>query len=127
MLFDIDHFKAYNDKHGHQAGDECLKKVAGKVAAAARRPLDFAGRYGGEEFIVLLSDTDNRIAKEIAEKIRRSVSVLGNEDMKVTISIGISSRVLSSYPEQELLALIKKADSNLYTAKRDGKNRSVFE
>lgn len=132
MLVDIDFFKAYNDQHGHQAGDECLRKVAQVVGMAARRPLDFAGRYGGEEFILLLYDVDPDKATELAENLRRNVagariphraSSLGSV---VTVSVGVAS-VLPAETSRSLSGVIQLADQSLYQAKSSGRDRVVVQ
>ncbi len=126
-MVDIDHFKAFNDTYGHQAGDECLKKVALEIARSAKRPADLAARYGGEEFIILLPDTDIQGATEIAEKLRIAIEVLGTPHAHssaasvVTVSVGATALV----PEQgtEPTRLVRLVDKGLYAAKHDGRNR----
>jgi len=126
-MVDIDHFKAYNDNYGHQAGDDCLKKVAAVVAGSVKRPADLAARYGGEEFMVVLPDIDIRGAVELGERLRIAVEVLGVPHVHssaasvVTISVGAASLV----PEHgmEPSHIIKLVDTALYAAKRSGRNR----
>ncbi len=129
LLVDIDHFKSYNDQLGHQAGDDCLRRVARCLeATACRRPGDLVARYGGEEFAVILPGTDRFGAIDVAERLRDAVQMLqlphpGSPVGLVTISIGVAAthRVGDWANEpNELLAL---ADRELYRAKQAGRNR----
>ena len=115
VMIDIDHFKEYNDTHGHVAGDEALKKTA-ELLQASLRGNDVVFRYGGEEFALCLDKANKRCADMVAERVRSSVELY----LPVTISMGISS-----YPEdgKDMDALIKKADGALYQAKESGRNR----
>ena len=121
---DVDHFKQFNDMHGHQAGDMVLCRIA-EILQKCIRMSDVVARYGGEEFVVLLPDTIKEDARELAERIRVAIEshpFPGGETQpggKLTISIG-----LSSFPEdgRETGALIQRADSALYAAKRSGRN-----
>jgi len=124
ILLDIDHFKKFNDRFGHQAGDAVLKGVAAALKGAVRS-FDIAARYGGEEFAVILPETTEEAAREIAERIRRSVSMypFASEDgksVRVTASVGIATA-----PENGSTpaALIKQADAALYHSKEEGRNR----
>lgn len=126
ILFDVDFFKKYNDKYGHQTGDECLRLVAKEVSRTASRPGDMAARYGGEEFVLILAETDQEGACWVADRIRQNLSALkiphDDSDYKhVTISCGVVSVV----PDEELSAekLVKSADIALYIAKEQGRNR----
>ncbi|XUJ36586.1 GGDEF domain-containing protein [Bradyrhizobium japonicum] len=99
LFVDVDHFKLFNDRHGHQSGDECLRAVADVVSRHAVRPLDLASRYGGEEFALILPDMDCDAACAIAEEIRRAVMALriahgavGAGD-HVTLSVGVASHI----------------------------------
>ncbi|HYD81127.1 MAG TPA: diguanylate cyclase [Paucimonas sp.] len=134
LMCDIDCFKAYNDRHGHLAGDDCLKQVAAILRANLRRPADIAARYGGEEFALILPGTGRTGALAVAEACRRQVEALAlpNPDAAgvdapgggvVTLSIGFASRV----PSAEITAanLIGLADRALYDAKELGRNRVV--
>jgi diguanylate cyclase (GGDEF)-like protein len=117
LLIDIDYFKAFNDNAGHQAGDECLRRVAQALQSSVHRAPDLVCRYGGEEFVVLLPDTDRDSGHRIAESLRRSVADLGI----VTISVGVASEV----PPRDASGaeeLIGRADAALYEAKRGGRN-----
>jgi diguanylate cyclase (GGDEF)-like protein len=121
LMLDVDHFKKYNDNHGHQAGDEVLARI-GAVLRNSIRPYDCASRYGGEEFLVMLSGTSLDAAKESAERIRKQVRAEQFEAEPVTISIGVAE-----YPSQGDTAksVIGRADAALYEAKRAGRDRVV--
>ena len=119
LMIDIDAFKPYNDAHGHQAGDECLRHVGALLAELLHRAGDLVARYGGEEFAVLLPETDAGHARQVAEMLRERVAAAA----QVTISIGLSTIV----PELATAAfvLVADADAALYEAKRSGRNRVV--
>jgi diguanylate cyclase (GGDEF)-like protein len=123
-MIDIDHFKLLNDRHGHAAGDEALRK-AGEVLRSSLRSVDIVGRYGGEEFCVMLPDTSPEVARQSAERIRKSVedSVLmaGNVRVPLTLSIGISGMPVRD--DTSLQQLLDSADNALYRAKSAGRNR----
>ena len=121
LYLDIDDFKRINDTKGHVYGDKVLFEVAA-ILDGSIRDSDLAGRYGGEEFMVIFSDADAQKAAGIAERIRASIEkkFIG-EDLKITVSGGIKQ-----YQGEELTDLIKAADENLYKAKRAGKNQIVF-
>ncbi|MDR2187431.1 MAG: diguanylate cyclase [Azonexus sp.] len=128
VMCDVDHFKKFNDTYGHQAGDECLRRVAGAIATSLERGSDVAARYGGEEFVVLLPETPLGGALIVAEKIRRAVQTLNiphsaSSHSRVTLSIGLAATV----PERDNAAnsLIAAADQALYEAKNTGRNRVV--
>lgn len=131
LFVDVDRFKAYNDTYGHQAGDDALAAVARCIGDNIRRPADVAARYGGEEFVVLLPDTAENGAAQIAERIRIAINELGLEHVgsefgRVTASIGLASWK----PEQDVEpdAIIKAADEALYYAKATGRNKvTLFE
>lgn len=127
VLADIDHFKRYNDRHGHLAGDQCLLRIATAIADSAKRPADLPCRFGGEEFVVLLPDTDLQGASVVAEHIRASVEELliphGDSPVSpwVTISLGIAAAtVLDGFSPEDLVGM---ADKALYRAKDSGRNR----
>ncbi len=130
LLVDIDCFKRFNDRHGHQAGDECLKAVAAALHRAARRPLDFIARYGGEEFAVILYDPSREYLQEISNRIHGNVALLGiaHDDSSagpaVTVSVGIA--LVAPTPERSTQGFVQLADEALYEAKADGRNRSIF-
>ncbi len=125
LLIDVDNFKQYNDRYGHPAGDEVLRKCAVAISATVRS-IDIAARYGGEEFAIVLGETAKKGALVVAENIRRAIEEQTFHDKEsdithnVTVSIGVSS-----YPADttKMSDLIKMADDALYTAKRNGKNR----
>lgn len=121
LMLDVDHFKKYNDAHGHQAGDEVLARVS-TVLRNSIRPYDCAVRYGGEEFLVMLSATSLERAGESAERIRKQVRAESFEGGPVTISIGVAE-----FPSHgdTAKAVIGKADAALYEAKRAGRDRVV--
>lgn len=124
ILIDIDFFKPFNDNYGHQAGDDCLIRVAKTLQEAIVRPTDLIARYGGEEFTAILPDTDIEGAAVVAERLRTAVESLGivhshsKADEHVTISLGISEN--TELPDLE--SLIQKADQRLYVAKESGRN-----
>lgn len=131
LLIDVDHFKKYNDRYGHQAGDACLKSVAQVLAAQALRPADLAARYGGEEFVLLLPDTDAAGCEMIGSRIRDSLAVLGIDhelnlpSRKVTVSIG-GATVNRQTAQTQRSSLIEAADRALYSAKDGGRDRMVM-
>lgn len=120
LLLDIDHFKSYNDRFGHQAGDDALGEVA-RILQHTVRSYDMAARYGGEEFGVILPNTDKAGALEMAERLRRAVERTEWLKRQITISIGVATL---SYG-QSVPALIEEADRALYSAKELGRNRVV--
>ena len=130
ILCDVDYFKVYNDRYGHQAGDECLKKIAKVLEKMMKRTGDLASRYGGEEFAFILPNTEEMRAVEIGEKIRNEIQNLKLAHDKspvsdlVTLSLGISSVI----PTHSLTfsGLIEQADKALYQAKNKGRNQCVF-
>ncbi len=126
LMIDADCFKAYNDRYGHLAGDECLRQIAAALASEPMRPQDLVARYGGEEFAILLPEAIISAAGEIAESVRLRVAETnipheGNPHGRVTISIGCA--VIDADLETEPQALIAAADAALYTAKQGGRNR----
>ena len=129
LLADIDCFKDYNDRYGHQAGDECLRAVAVSLSQCARRPLDFVARYGGEEFAVILYEASSEYVAEVLTRIQRSVAELNipHEASRIasrlTLSIGAAFVLPTSGRAHE--GLIQLADEALYSAKEQGRNRVV--
>ena len=127
LLIDVDHFKAYNDHYGHQAGDGTLRQIAECLQSIVRGPLDMLSRYGGEEFVALLFDVDIDRANAIADHVRRSVHDLGIEhrgsrtSATVTVSIGVA--VIEPTPERSPSSALQLADQALYAAKINGRNR----
>ena len=130
IVCDVDHFKLFNDRYGHQAGDECLKQVAATLQACCRRPSDRAARYGGEEFALILPDTDLRGAEGMAETVRAAVARLNlphegsPTELHITLSGGVAV-FLPPSPTSEA-DLIRAADHGLYQAKTAGRNRMVL-
>jgi diguanylate cyclase (GGDEF)-like protein len=126
LMIDIDNFKTFNDTYGHLKGDECLKDIAKIIEKTLRRVTDKVARLGGEEFIVLLPETDSKGAQLIAEEIRKNIEGLEivNEGVDtsefVTVSIGISSVIPTKFIEEK--EFINHADKALYTAKKNGRN-----
>ncbi|MXQ14763.1 sensor domain-containing diguanylate cyclase [Microvirga makkahensis] len=130
LLIDVDQFKSYNDLYGHQQGDECLRRVASVIAEGAGRPGDFVARYGGEEIVVLLPDTDGEGAAQVAEMIRAGVQALtlrheaNPPSHTLTISIGsVTQSPAAKGSHTRPSSLIDMADKALYRAKQDGRNR----
>jgi diguanylate cyclase (GGDEF)-like protein len=127
LLIDVDHFKAYNDRYGHQAGDEVLRRVAQTVQALVLRPLDVLARYGGEEFAAVLYDVDGNQAMATADRIRRAVEELdikhrgSRTSAVVTISVGVA--VIEPTLERNPRGALQLADQALYEAKVRGRNR----
>ncbi len=129
VMLDVDNFKKYNDRYGHQEGDDCLRAVAQEVVRAAPRAGDLVARYGGEEFVMILGDTDEDGAHWVANRIRQHVAELKlpHEDSSyghVTVSCGVSS-VLPS-PDLSVDMLVKSADNALYLSKNQGRNTVTF-
>ncbi len=137
MFVDIDHFKAYNDRYGHQSGDDTLKAVADVIAAHAKRPLDFVARYGGEEFVLALYGSpadpnlypENEAARMHAETLREGIAALQipHDDSTtgeyLTVSIGVA--VILPGARRSLAGAVQMADEALYQAKEEGRNRVV--
>jgi diguanylate cyclase (GGDEF)-like protein len=131
MLIDVDHFKVFNDNHGHLCGDACLIHVARVIKENIKRSTDLVARFGGEEFVVLLSGYSAKDAKELAEKIRLSIESTplyyeGNA-FSVTISIGLASTIPDSQCDRK--TLLEAADKAMYSVKKAGRNQvsSVIE
>jgi diguanylate cyclase (GGDEF)-like protein len=138
-MIDIDHFKAYNDHYGHQAGDRCLQQVAAALGAEIRRGSDCLARYGGEEFVVLWCGLTPTQATTMAERLRQRVGALAlphasnPAGQTVSLSIGVAARRLPSQAtaplseeiEPQIAALLRQADERLYAAKSAGRNRVV--
>ncbi|MEA2101058.1 MAG: diguanylate cyclase [Thermodesulfobacteriota bacterium] len=118
-MFDIDHFKQVNDKYGHQTGDKVLKEIASAIVSQLRK-VDLAGRYGGEEFMLILPNTQRQRAMIVAQRIRQHIEGLewGHEGMSITISGGVST-----LKNEDIGQLIMKTDNLLYQAKTNGRNR----
>ncbi len=126
VMLDIDRFKPFNDRYGHIAGDNCLKRVAGAIVSELRHENDLAVRYGGEEFMILMPDTDLPAAIRIAERVRRQIERLAipnearGERGIVTASFGVAVGPVAMHSFSEILS---GADSALYAAKRNGRNQ----
>nr|WP_282580197.1 diguanylate cyclase [Natroniella sulfidigena] len=127
IMIDIDYFKEYNDTYGHQAGDECLQKIAQKFEELVLRPADLVVRYGGEEFAVILPKTGLYGVIKVAERIRLGVGDLKLPHRKSVVSdyVTVSAGVAAVKPETKEGAekLIEAADEALYEAKEEGRNR----
>lgn len=129
IMVDIDHFKQYNDRYGHVAGDDCLKRVGRRLNTAATRPRDFFARYGGEEFVVVLPESDQAAAALVAERCRDLVfkeQILHDASpvsQILTISVGVGT-IIPSHGD-EPLHFIAEVDRRLYRAKLNGRNRVV--
>ncbi len=125
ILFDLDHFKGINDEHGHPAGDQVLHSVAG-LAESSVRQCDSVTRYGGEEFAVILPETDIRGALQVGERIRRCVEKMRLSNGEAVLSVTVSLGVTAWEPEKDPISksdMISAADRALYQAKRSGRNR----
>jgi diguanylate cyclase (GGDEF)-like protein len=131
LMMDLDFFKYYNDAYGHNMGDACLTAVAKTIESSIHRQGDFAVRYGGEEVVVILPNTDEGGACEVASRILKNVKSLGIPHEKsevsdhVTISIGITSG--NALHTKDGLDFIRRADDALYTSKHSGRNRYTYK
>ncbi len=136
LMLDIDHFKRYNDDYGHIAGDSTLQQVADLLVQSLRK-VDIVGRYGGEEFVVVIPETKQEGALEICERIRSSIArhtfTLYNTETRVTVSLGLVGYIpdpASQRPENDFsklaFELMQKADKALYQAKEEGRNQVVL-
>lgn len=126
IMVDVDNFKLFNDKYGHQAGDECLKVVAGRVVKVAQRATDLAARYGGEEFVLVLGETDAVGATWVANRLRQQITELdiphyATSSRHVTVSCGVASVLPES--KLSLEVLLKSADRAMYQAKAAGRDQ----
>ncbi|MDH3221295.1 MAG: diguanylate cyclase [Gammaproteobacteria bacterium] len=119
IMFDVDHFKRFNDEYGHEQGDRVLQNISSTVKGLIRS-LDIPCRYGGEEFLIILPETSNKFAQEIAERLRKAVEQTDMDGLRVTISIGVASYpyCMVGNPKQ----FIEAADKALYEAKNAGRN-----
>jgi two-component system, cell cycle response regulator len=129
LILDIDYFKHINDTYGHDVGDEVLREFSGRISANVRG-IDLACRYGGEEFVVVMPDTDLTFAYMVAERLRQAVADtpftigVAPSQLSVTISVGVTATEGASDTAE---ALLRRADQALYRAKRDGRNRVVAD
>jgi two-component system cell cycle response regulator len=125
IILDLDRFKAVNDTHGHHVGDEVLREVARFIQGSLRLE-DIFSRFGGEEFVVLMRDTDIEQAEQVAERLRCGIAdltiVSGELELKVTISVGIATTSATCASSMDLFSL---ADRRLYVAKNEGRNRVI--
>ncbi|MCF8477849.1 MAG: PleD family two-component system response regulator [Pseudolabrys sp.] len=127
LILDIDFFKSINDTYGHDAGDDVLREFSMRIRKSIRN-IDLACRYGGEEFVIVMPETDMAVAGMVAERIRRRIATepfpvqQGTKNLEVTISIGIAAL---NGADDSAAAMLKRADTALYRAKRDGRNRVV--
>jgi two-component system, cell cycle response regulator len=127
MILDIDHFKLVNDNWGHEAGDDVLREISKRMKKAIRK-VDMASRTGGEEFVILMPETEPAVAQRVAERIRQKVErnpfpiFKGKKAISVTVSIGVAGHV-SGHTTAD--SLMKKADEALYRAKKEGRNRVI--
>jgi two-component system cell cycle response regulator len=129
MMLDIDYFKSINDTYGHDAGDDVLREFATRIRKSIRG-IDLACRYGGEEFVVVMPETDLHVAGVVAERLRRAIAGepfavnKGTKRIDVTISVGLAT--LENKGEA-IADVLKRADKALYRAKHDGRNRVVAQ
>lgn len=123
MMLDLDHFKQVNDNYGHPVGDQVLQKFAEHCKCSVR-DMDLVGRYGGEEILILLPETDLKTALEVSERLRSSMEespiAVSGQKINVTVSIGVSAKDENT---RELETLVARADQALYIAKHKGRNR----
>ncbi len=141
VMLDVDHFKRFNDHYGHPEGDRCLQAVAGVLKQLCRRPADLAGRFGGEEFALLLPDTDDAGAEHMAQLVLQEVQAMALEHADsptattVTVSVGLATwlpvrgpraPLTSMDPAAGIAALLDEADRGLYRAKREGRARACW-
>lgn len=126
-LVDVDLFKRYNDHYGHQAGDDCLRRVAAAMKACVKRPADMVARYGGEEFVLLLPDTDAAGALHLANRLRQRVldekidHAGSNVGFLLTVSVGVCTK--TSGGDSSAADFLREADAQLYRAKSQGRNQ----
>jgi diguanylate cyclase (GGDEF)-like protein/PAS domain S-box-containing protein len=121
MLIDIDHFKELNDNEGHQVGDQVLRSLGQVIKVCIRKDIDSGFRYGGDEFSIILPDTDKNQARVAAERISKQFGAF--KFGRVSLSIGIAGAV----PGEDEKSIVKRADEALYTSKREGRNRITLE
>ena len=125
-MIDVDYFKKYNDRYGHIAGDDCLRKIAAVLQKNAQRAGDFVGRFGGEEFVALLPGLGREESFAWADRLRQDIeqAAIPHEDSAtgcITVSIGIVS--ITAEKAGNMLEIIRLADKALYRAKAGGRNR----
>ena len=125
IMIDLDFFKKINDTHGHVVGDFVLRHVASRIQAAVR-DFDKVGRFGGEEFVIIMTNADLDLAKVIAERVRKGVMDTPLHLKELTIQITISLGVAMLKEGERKEALLERADTAMYEAKRGGRNRVVI-
>jgi diguanylate cyclase (GGDEF)-like protein len=129
LMIDVDFFKLYNDLHGHLAGDDCLRRVAGALAGAVTRAADLVARYGGEEFVAVLPGTDVSGCRAQAERLRRAVHQLsiphGDTRAAANVTISVGGATLTPNAHASPTSLVEAADNALYRAKETGRDRAV--
>ncbi len=129
LLFDIDYFKQYNDLYGHLQGDDCLKTVAQTLDAVAARPRDFFARFGGEEFVLVLPETDEKAAQAVADRCLKAILKLqiphGASDVSQLVSVSVGMASVIPDHDDDLATFIESVDRKLYQAKLEGRNRVV--
>ena len=129
LMFDIDSFKQYNDHYGHLQGDECLRRIARALSQVASRPRDFFARFGGEEFMLVLPETNAIAAARIAERCHRQLFkeqiVHAGSSVSRIVSLSIGVGTIEPGPDDELQDFLTLVDRRLYSAKAGGRNRSV--
>ena len=129
IAISIDYFKAINDTYGHDAGDDVLREFATRIKKSIRG-IDLACRFGGEEFVIIMPETDMAVATIVAERLRRRIASerfpiqQGTKAIEVTISIGLATL---DTVDDNAATILKRADQALYRAKRDGRNRVVAD
>jgi two-component system cell cycle response regulator len=128
LVLDIDYFKSINDTHGHDAGDDVLREFAVRVRKSIRG-IDLACRFGGEEFVIIMPETDMAVATIVAERLRRRIAsepfpISQGKALEVTVSAGIATLDAA---DDTAGTILKRADQALYRAKRDGRNRVVAD
>jgi diguanylate cyclase (GGDEF)-like protein len=123
MLLDLDHFKQVNDNYGHPVGDQVLQKFA-ELCKSSVRAVDLIGRYGGEEFVILLPETDLDTALHVAERLRASIEKMpirvSAQELSITVSVGVATKDENT---MDLQTLIARADQAMYVAKYRGRNQ----
>jgi diguanylate cyclase (GGDEF)-like protein len=129
MFFDIDYFKKINDSFGHAMGDQALKKII-QIVCVELRSADEIGRYGGDEFVILLRQTGAQEALRLAERIHASIAAMSmdteNGPLTLTISIGIAQTIYDAEQPDSVQNLLLRADQALYAAKQNGRNCTVI-
>lgn len=130
LLVDIDFFKRYNDLHGHQAGDACLRSVAAELARAARRSMDFVARYGGEEFAIILYDPSREYFHEISARVHAGIAARaiphGDSQVAPRVTVSGGGAFVAPTLDRSPRGFVQMADEALYEAKAAGRNRTVF-